>query len=402
MNLIIFNMNQMLGLKQSYCKKLLLPTLILSSSLSFATLYPNSIVSTDFDFIRTSDPDNFLCLTSHSEGEREMPDKRYNDKELLETVYIFEAHYKDGTTVEFNISKEIGDLPTAKKEAQKYTHRLGRLPTKIRKGLDRIVVHKGDETAFAEVGFMILYSENTDKRISTNDLEETMFHESIHSVFDAAHADSTGWLEAQKRDGAFVTEYAAKKPGREDLAESALFAYTIARHPERFPENERTKIKATMPNRIEYINKLLPPEQPTFYSIGTQNDCSGKSQISATKNQFSDESTEAFNTSESVDQKPSLPPFDETKSKLHARLNQQIIALLKTDPIQAEIRHDYYTQILDHIDEFTDLRIELISNVKAGNMSIEEAQKIYRSEAQERRQAVKKLIETMKKKLKQN
>jgi len=38
--------------------------------------YPSSVVGTDFDFIRDSDPSAFMCLEYKGRGPREMPDKR--------------------------------------------------------------------------------------------------------------------------------------------------------------------------------------------------------------------------------------------------------------------------------------------------------------------------------------
>ena len=52
-------------------------------------------------------------------------------------------------------------------------------------------------------------------------------------------AGATDWLAAQETDGRFVTRYAERKPKGEDLAESALFAYTILHHPDRIPRGRR-------------------------------------------------------------------------------------------------------------------------------------------------------------------
>jgi len=88
----------------------------------------------------------------------------------------------------------------------------------------RLVVRKGGEnvTAFSDVGLMVVYSDNATTRIKTHDLEETIFHKSVHAAWDKTHAATKGWIDAQKKDGGFVTEYASKNPKQEDLAESAL------------------------------------------------------------------------------------------------------------------------------------------------------------------------------------
>jgi len=140
-----------------------------------------------------------------------------------------------------------------------------------------MVVHGGEEdaTAFSDVGLIVIYSDNATRRISTHDLEETLFHESVHAAWDRRHGSSTQWLEAQTSDGAFVTHYARKNPDGEDLAESALFAYTLLHHPERIPAADATEILTAIPARIAYVEDLLPPGEPIFHPVGPRYECDG-------------------------------------------------------------------------------------------------------------------------------
>jgi hypothetical protein len=231
-------------------------------------LYPSSVVGTDFDFLQEGDPDAFERIEYRGEGFPEMPDKR-GDAPLRQQAFMFVAHFEDGTSVHLSIDHDFGTEEEARKEALRYTPRLGRLPTALRNGVDRVIVHQGgeDTTAFSDVGCMVLYSENATKRIGTHDLEETVFHESVHAAWDKLHRESTPWLEAQKRDGRFVTDYAAKNPGGEDLAESALFAYALIHHPERIPAAEAARIGEAIPARIEFVGRLLPTGQPLHYQV---------------------------------------------------------------------------------------------------------------------------------------
>ena len=132
-----------------------------------------------------------------------------------------------------------------------------------------MVVHKGGEdvTAFSDVGLIVLYSDNATKRIGTHDLEETVFHESVHAAWDKPHAMSAEWKDAQRKDGRFVTDYARKNPKGEDLAESALFAYTLIHHPNRIPKEEAAKIARAIPNRIAFVEKLLPKDKPLHFAV---------------------------------------------------------------------------------------------------------------------------------------
>jgi hypothetical protein len=237
-----------------------------------AQLYRNSIVSTDFDFITETDPSAFDTLEFVAVQDREMPDKRPNTPEEKERkkAYVFLARFSDNTRVVLMIDAAFGSEEAARAEAMRYVHPLGKLPTALRHGIKRgVVVHEGgaDTTAFSDRGLIIMYSGNATKRIGTHDFEETTFHESVHASWDWKHARSEAWEAAQAKDGAFVTAYGAKEPKIEDLAESALFAYTVLHHPERLPAEDVKRIKETIPNRIAYIAELVPPGRPIFTMV---------------------------------------------------------------------------------------------------------------------------------------
>jgi hypothetical protein len=198
-----------------------------------------------------------------------MPDKRQGHDQLIHPAFVFVAEFSDGCAVQLAIDQAFESEETATAEAKRYVQPLGKLPTSLRSGVKRVVIHKGgrDTTAFSDVGLMVLYSDNATKRISNHDLEETVFHESVHASWDKKHAKSEGWKRAQAQDGKFVTLYGKRKPEREDLAESALFAYTLIHHPERIPADEAKKIKSAIPARIRFVEELLPVDKPIFYAV---------------------------------------------------------------------------------------------------------------------------------------
>ena len=235
-------------------------------------LYPSSVVGTDFDFIREDDPDVFESLESKGKAEPEMPDKTEKGAPLEKPAWTFVAKFLDGTSIRIAVDVRVGTEEEARKEALRYTPRLGKLPTALRRGVQRIVVHKEgkggeDATAFSDVGLIVLYADNATKRIAKHDLEETIFHESVHAAWDKTHEPSEGWLAAQKKDGQFLTNYAKKNPDQEDLAESALFAYTLVHHPDRIPAKEAAKIKRAIPARIAFVETLLPKDKPIHFKV---------------------------------------------------------------------------------------------------------------------------------------
>lgn len=227
-------------------------------------LYRSSVAGTNFDFITDTDPSSFDRLEYVGFKEFEMPDKRGGSGPLVENAHVFDAYFTDGTKVGIALDQDFGSRQAAGQDAMRYTPRLGKLPSRYRKNLKHIVVHKGgiDTTAFAEDKghFFILYSDNATKRIGTHDLEETFFHEATHASIQAEYLNGEAWKNAKARDGAFITDYAKTDEG-EDFAESALFAYTLIHHPERFPAAERARIEKQIPNRIAFFRGVYTGSQ---------------------------------------------------------------------------------------------------------------------------------------------
>lgn len=234
--------------------------LLIPLSATAKPVFNNSVVSNDIEFLKTSDKSSFYCLRYFGTDKKEMPDKR-SDKLMAEGVHNFEAWFQDGTKVGIWAHPDLGKRAAAEAIVRKITDPLGRLPSFMRKKLNHVVVHKGNETAFAEDQgrFFVLYNENIKKRIQTHDIEETVFHESVHATLDIPLASSSGWLAAQAADNDFITKYAASEPDGEDLAETALFAYTYFQHPNRLPVNVRSKMVKVIPNRLAFLKKYFDP-----------------------------------------------------------------------------------------------------------------------------------------------
>lgn len=216
----------------------------------------DATVDTVFDIIRTSDPSAFVCLVSAGRGDRQIWDKRV-DGEPVVNAFLFVAHYSDGTNIEIAINPEYGTAESARAEALRFADPLGRVPVLLRRGVQRLSVHKGDESFHAGTGQIVLYAGKADTRVRDNHLEESLFHEAVHASLDEEHRLAEAWTAAQAKDGRFLTSYAAQSPQREDLAETALFAYAILVHADRFPPVDTADTLRAVPNRIEYLKKLF-------------------------------------------------------------------------------------------------------------------------------------------------
>lgn len=251
-------------------------SLLISTATSSAMarpIYPNSVVSNDLEFIKTSDESAFACLKFNGRRTAEMPDRR-SDQLMVDWTFIFTAHYSDGTKVGLWAHPDFKTEEAALESVRPAAEAVGKLPTFMRKTLDHVVIHRGDETAYAESKghFFNLYSENIKTRIRNHDLEETVFHESVHATLDEKYAKSKTWLKAQKADGDFVTKYAKRLPEKEDLAESALFAWAMLKHPGRLPAKIEARARKIMPNRMEFFETLFL-SRPTFEDTGRKPKC---------------------------------------------------------------------------------------------------------------------------------
>lgn len=238
-------------------------------------IYLNSVVSNDLEFITRQDAHAFVCLDYVGRERREMPDRRSNQR-FADDTFIFAARFDDRNELEIWAHPRFGTVKSARRHVEMIVRPLGRLPSFMRQRLSHVVLHEGDEVAFAQDKghFFVLYSENVKRRIRSHDIEETIFHEAVHATLDDDYRRGTDWLEAQQADGAYVTYYAANNPDTEDMAESALFAYTLLHHPGRLPVHIEQEVQLVMPNRLAYFEKLFEKLAGTVTEVDQPPDCS--------------------------------------------------------------------------------------------------------------------------------
>lgn len=221
-------------------------------------LYQFSITSNDIDFITSTDPDAFESLTYVGQDKKEMPGGPVEGVLFDENSYVFKATFTNGKEIGVWCHSSFESKGAAENYANKLCPRLGKLPEVQRDMLHHVVIHTGDETAFAETegNFFVLYAENMDTRIGYNDLEETVFHESVHASLQKIHENTSAWRIAQVSDGNFITEYALGKPSLEDMPESAIFCYTVIKYPGRLSTDVENWIKDYIPNRLEFFSEI--------------------------------------------------------------------------------------------------------------------------------------------------
>lgn len=248
------------------------------------TLYSHSIrpevaVPTPFDYIHADDPSAFVSVEYLGFLPREIPSQG------TPNVYVYRASFTDSPDMEMYMggtnlkdSSTYANEAAARVDVDRYTPRLGKLPLVYRRNIHHMIGYPGNGTDDASENleaedsghFFMIFKDRATSRITQNRLEESFFHEASHASVqrhgseDALTLDdfdwlaSSQWAAAKAADDAFITDYAATAD-QEDFAESALFAYTLMKHPERLaPDIEA--IIAQIPNRIAFFQDLVFPD----------------------------------------------------------------------------------------------------------------------------------------------
>lgn len=222
-------------------------------------LYPNSVASNDLDFILPNDPGACWSMTETGNGRTEMFDPR-TDALFVDDALHFDVSYP-GQKVRINVHPNVSDPAQRAEEA---AASVSRLPDQMRQTILHVNIHDGDGTAWSEDAgrFFTLYEDNMAVRLSEHDLDETVFHETAHIALDPVLSNDPDWQLMQRMDGQFITGYAAQLPNREDIAESALFAWTVIYHPGRLPSDVEDAVRRIMPNRLEYLGNMMEGFDP--------------------------------------------------------------------------------------------------------------------------------------------
>lgn len=276
----------------------LLPSLFTNSSTIYAptvvrrTLYSTTVAGVTFDLITEADPDASTGFSYLGFLPRDFPSVGTAD------CFVFRATFGDCGPIELYMASSNQPNPVdgsyyanstdAQVDVEKYVPRLGRLPLIYRRNIDHMIGYGGDGTdqtsevlSAEDAGhFFKIYADRANTRIAQNHLEESFFHEGTHASIQTHGANdaltdddfdylaSAGWAAAKAADNAYITTYATTAD-QEDFAESALFAYAMTFHPERFPEPDRTDIANQIPNRIAFFAPIFSPHvinSQTFFA----------------------------------------------------------------------------------------------------------------------------------------
>jgi len=207
----------------------------------------------DPDVITESDPTAYQKLTDAGRGQRTMYDRRSGWVYL--NAFLFNASFNDGADVEVQVNPEFGNADMARAEALKYAPVIGRLPKCLRKDVETVWIHMGNNPFGGGNDNLLIHTEQAEQYSADGILEETLVHEAAHTSLDATHANASEWLAAQDADGEFISTYARDNPYREDVAESFLPYFAVRYRSDRITQSLADVISNTIPNRIAYFDK---------------------------------------------------------------------------------------------------------------------------------------------------
>ena len=234
--------------------------LILSCNQSYDCLKNESppfkgTIFIDSNIVLESDPTTYIKLEYNGIETRVMYDRRAEDW-LTMDPYLFMAYYDDGLTIEIQVNPEFGNINEAKIQADKYAPIIGQLTTELRKDVKTVWIHRGLKPFGGGNNNLLIHTDWAAKHYEEQGiLEETIIHEASHTSLDSLHANSPGWLKAQKSDCKFISSYAEENPIREDISESYLPYFAIRYRPERIRKSLKDSIENAIPNRIKYFDQ---------------------------------------------------------------------------------------------------------------------------------------------------
>ena len=190
--------------------------------------------------------------------QREMFDRRRNSW-IKNSAYIFNAIFSDGLNIEIQVNSEFSSSENAFNYAEKYSKVIGQLPKILRKDVRTVWIHKGKKPFGGGNFNLLIHTDQGDEYISKGILEETLIHEASHTSLDwpgisKNHGISKGWIEAQKADKGYISDYAEDFPNREDIAESFLPWVVVRYKADRIGLKHHNKIIKAIPNRLKYFD----------------------------------------------------------------------------------------------------------------------------------------------------
>lgn len=206
------------------------------------------------DIITADDPTAFKTLAFQGSGQRSMFDRRI-DRFARTDAWLFTAEFSDSAAIEVQVNREF-ERDEAETEALFYLNAIGRIPQVLRSKVETVWIHKGNKPFGGGNNNLLIHVEQGEAYERDGILEETFVHEAAHTSLDGDHAEAPAWLEAQRLDANFISQYAQDNPLREDVAETYLLHFAIRHRSQRVSDELKSTVEKTIPNRLRYFDLL--------------------------------------------------------------------------------------------------------------------------------------------------
>ena len=227
------------------------------------------------DVITPSDPSVLDSVVYTGRGMRGFFDpfedaRRWRDDLVL---FLFEAHYSGGATMEVQAHPAYGEADSALAAAKLFVAPIGRLPRVLINGGREVELSPTPTGGAGGTGCGKIYHWQGDLRRpdvwKADFVEEIALHEGSHAVledcgWEGCRIDCAGlggsrsaqWRAAQAADSVFISAFARAHPDREDMAET-LWAWFVSRCvPDRLHPEYKRRIDAGIPHRLAYFDRL--------------------------------------------------------------------------------------------------------------------------------------------------
>ena len=188
---------------------------------------------------------------------RLMYDRRESEFNNMD-AHLFDTYYSDEHYIEVQVNTEFS-LEEAKVEANKYAWLIGQLPKVLKRDIQTVWIHKGNNDWGGGNNNILIHTGRTQEYINWftgNIVEETLIHEAVHTSIDNYYYGTEKWNEqVQKDENRYVSTYAKNYPDREDIAEMFPLYIAVTFFPERITSDVKNKFLETSSNRVKFFNE---------------------------------------------------------------------------------------------------------------------------------------------------
>ena len=211
------------------------------------------------DIITTDDPTTYKSHAYRGTGTRTVFDRRIGTWITI-TMRLYDVSYGT-TTIEFAAHNEFS-AHEAEMEIEAYALEVGRMPAMLQDGVRQVWIMKGDMPWGGGPGnggdilrHVLIHTGKGQTYRGQGVVVETLIHEAVHAVLDAAIYADPAWRAAAEGDGEYISTYAWDEPWREDAAETLLLWLAVRHRTDRLSSADHEIIVNTVPLRIDYFDR---------------------------------------------------------------------------------------------------------------------------------------------------